>query len=603
MFLSRSWLCRGFRLAIWAALVSGLAFALPQATAQQIDRRDQPPGINLNDHGKRPVLVVGAIHKVIGLNRGELDCSDGQPDRCVVRGGASFVFGRKIDLRSGATAPQPFTLEPLQMVVPPHGARGSRDTFGAAALLGDFDNDGRVELVVGSPGGGREPDASRPGEVHYYQFLRGRFEHAQRLRKGPGQRLGRPGFHGLALEAFDVNDDGFVDLFAGSFEHPVESGIGNGSVFLYRHRGTVNLPPQFHFAPNPSRFDSADLIGSGNQRGFGISLAAGDFNGDGITDLVVGAATARQNPNVEGGALFEFHGDGTGLAGVRRIDQSAYSLPEAGERFGDVLHAVDFDGDGFDDLFASALNEGFGPELPGAGIVFFYRGGPDGLTVDSVIDPRELPGGANADMRFGASLASGDFDGDGVMEVAVGAPRDRVSGPMTQPPGVRDLARRELRSALESASALCGQDGTRPGSGGPVHSELCRARTGASGGTGRRIRRPPMAGTVHIYRHTESGWQRVVTLGNGPEWQKEQELGKAVAAGDLDGDDIDDLVVGAPMRSIETGKASGGVLVFRGGPDGFQQPVELSQTGLAENEDGDGFGASLTLLRRFPGQE
>ena len=94
----------------------------------------------------------------------------------------------------------------------------------------------------------------------------------------------------------------------------------------------------------------------------------------------------------------------------------------------------DFDGDGYADLAIGAPGEAVRGTKPNAGVVHVIRGSASGLTEDGdQLWSQDLPGvkgvslgGLKSGDRFGATLASGDFDRDGHADLAIGVYRDRL---------------------------------------------------------------------------------------------------------------------------------------------------------------------------------
>ena len=141
---------------------------------------------------------------------------------------------------------------------------------------------------------------------------------------------------------------------------------------------------------------------------WGQTASAGDLNGDGYADLVVGGP--GNIPSQSQGGIAMVFGDPS------RSLQSRISVagPQAFDFFGYAVSATsDLDGDGYDDLIVGApLTD------DGLGAAYIFRGGPSpSSTADVVVH------GAVASSQFGRSLAwTGDFDGDGAPDTLIGAP-------------------------------------------------------------------------------------------------------------------------------------------------------------------------------------
>jgi FG-GAP repeat len=175
------------------------------------------------------------------------------------------------------------------------------------------------------------------------------------------------------------------------------------------------------------------------------ALAAGDFNGDGFTDLALGDGQEHapgRSDLVAAGAIWVCSGSAQGLRydDCLHWSQDSPGVPDRAEmqdRFGAALAAGDLNGDGYADLAVGTPNEGLSSliakrvrqpaQLDNAGAVTLLYGSPTGLTTTRarfLTQPLDigpgLVGMAETNDQFGTSLAIGDVTGDGVADLAVG---------------------------------------------------------------------------------------------------------------------------------------------------------------------------------------
>lgn len=306
--------------------------------------------------------------------------------------------------------------------------------------------------------------------------------------------------------------------------------------------------------------------------------------------------------------------------------------PEPGDHFGRAVAVGDFNGDGRADLAVGAPGEGAGSLFARAGAVLVFRGfrsgdtweDPGGTThhrVDfmpwQVLRRHDLGTlGAQAGDHLGHALASGDFNGDGYDDLAMGAPG--ANSPVGTSTG-------RVFIGWGSASGLTAFDDISPSDAGILptgQDELGWAlATGDLDGDGRddlAIGAPGRshgdgieAGHVRLMLGSDSGlvaWTgvhqamphaAVTPAGSGTggvlgTHEAGDAFGASLAIGDLDDDGRDDLVVGAP-GDREGGPASGAVYVFQSAAEGMRGWGRLDQTGMDANEEGDGFGHSVAI--------
>ncbi len=235
------------------------------------------------------------------------------------------------------------------------------------------------------------------------------------------------------------------------------------------------------------------LFGEANSYA-GSAVATGDLDGDGSSDVIVGARRYDNNR----GAVYAVSSP---TGDVSLSDGLLGDNPD--DRMGFAVSSGDVDGDGVDDLIASAVRDD--TNASNAGAVYVWLGPVSG-------SPTKLPGPATTDGFAGYSLATGDTDGDGVAEILSGSTGDDTDG----------------------------------NNGGAVFVSAWGDAALADG-------------TIHT------------GLG---------QFGRSVAAGDLDGDGIDEVIVGADGRDevVVVGLAT------LSGPDGFGRFVG------SWDADGDGVG-------------
>jgi PhoD-like phosphatase/FG-GAP repeat protein len=353
-----------------------------------------------------------------------------------------------------------------------------------------------------------------------------------------------------------------------------------------------------------SQLDRGDSFNNSGDR-FGESLASGDFNGDGVVDLAVGAPGDHPDNDPLSGVAYPFRGSGGGpTAGrLRRLEQTSLGgANEAGDELGAALASGDFNGDGKDDLAVGVPGEA--PSgLPKSGTVAIYFGGADELVARDVIFEEEAGETSEAGDDFGRVLASGDFNGDGFDDLAIGAPGEDVGA--VDSAGALVVFRGSvtgLVSPVVLTSAIFTQT---PADGDRFAAALAAGDFNndgkddlAVGVPGRLVAGQDGAGAVGILGGAAGPLVAMTWLDQedaGEVSEVDDGFGAALATGDLDGDGAIDLAIGVPREDLGSTSDTGIVCLFEGGPTLFAGEVlSLGSTGLA-SEAGALFGSGLAI--------
>jgi hypothetical protein len=374
------------------------------------------------------------------------------------------------------------------------GAAEPHDLFGAALAVGDFNSDGYEDLAVGASG--EDVGSIRAaGLVNVIYGSPGGLEPSgaqawsQNSPGVPGTAERGDGF-GSALATGDFDADGYVDLAVGiQYENVGDSANAGAVDILYGSVNGLAAGRSQHWHQNssgvPGQSEPHDYFGS--------SLATGDFDGDGYADLAVGVRGEDVGELASAGATAILYGGSGGLAaaGSQLWHQNSSGLPgeaEPNDGFGWTLAAADFDDDGFVDLAVGVPYEDIG-DVSRAGAVNVLFGSEDGLTASGSQHWHQnssgLAGEAEREDRFGHALATGDFDGDGHPDLAVGVPGEDIGS----------------IGGAGAVSLLLGSDGGLTGDGKPFwHQDRSGIPGEAEAGDsfGRELAAGTFCGTKHL---------------------------------------------------------------------------------------------------------
>jgi hypothetical protein len=271
----------------------------------------------------------------------------------------------------------------------------SDEDFGYAVAGADVNGDGCTDLVVGAPGF----DMLFPTGGSAYVYL-----------SAPGRTaLPTPTILTVFASSFfgsTVASAG--DVYAGPLATKRYAGVLVGDFSYGGHEGSAHL---FRgSATGVSTTPAWTITGTTINDEFGYALAGGDINGDGYSDVIVGAdGYPGGNPPAANGQVLVYKGSSTGLSTTPAWTATGALLNSA---FGRSLATGDVNKDGKADLVVGA------PSRNG-GAVFVYQGGGSPtsltLTLKSTIKP-----GPTGDHYLGASVATGDINGDTYADVVIG---------------------------------------------------------------------------------------------------------------------------------------------------------------------------------------
>jgi hypothetical protein len=427
----------------------------------------------------------------------------------------------------------------------------------------------------------------------------------------------------------DFDGDGFADLAVGVPGEDVGA-VANAGAANVLYGGTPGAPGGW--SGTGSQLFTQSSAGGRAEAGdrFGKVVAVGNFNGDGFGDLAVAAPGEDVGPVRDAGAVSVLYGSASGLSGVgaqlfTQNSPGVGSSAETGDAFGAALAAGDFSGDGVADL---AVGLPFEVGVVRAGAVNVLYGSATGLSGGgSQLWTQNSPGvvdSSEAGDRFGHALAAGDFNGDALAELAIGAPGEDVGAAVDA--GAVTVLLGEAGGLTGAASVVFTQD--TPGVGGsaeggdlfgfalaagvtvfgtPRFAEL------AIGAPGEDVFTAADAGAVTLLFGGVGGLQGPGSqgfsqnnIGTGPGAETGDLFGFALAMGDFNGSGSDeepigevDLAIGVPGEDVFNMVDAGVVnVVYNDWPFfGHTTPrrLQFTQPGPgAGPEPGDRFGSALT---------
>ncbi|MFJ8978090.1 FG-GAP-like repeat-containing protein [Streptomyces sp. NPDC102282] len=364
---------------------------------------------------------------------------------------------------------------------------------------------------------------------------------------------------------------------------------------------------------------------------------SGDTNGDGHADLTVGVPRASANGHAGAGQVSVVPGTRTIPYAANRsvLTQETEGVPggsEDGDGFGSASAFGDLDHDGYQDLVVSSPGEEVTAGASDEGGISVLSGGPNGLSGQGGMINE--PGASRvSNARFGATLATGDFDGDGgddILAASPGAGRawavDGSDRSFSAPLTLADSPVQDITVATgdfdhdgyeDAALTFRNADGTNPlvvarGSAGGLRTDTVTVLEGAGG---RALATGDVNGDgyadLSVGRPAASDSGEIITYpgsSNGLEADEEaaidaddldspgagSEVGTSLAMGDTDADGYTDVLVGAPggagraylLHGSASGPTATGAVTFVQGSEGMPGAAEA----------GDRLGSAVTLI-------
>jgi hypothetical protein len=340
---------------------------------------------------------------------------------------------------------------------------------------------------------------------------------------------------------------------------------------------------------------------------------ASDFNGDGHADLAVGEPYRTVNGSADNGALRVLINGGSGdlvTAGNQYFDATTAGLSALiGDRGGNELGTSVTTGYFNDDCFADAA-----VGAPGTDRLLVLYGSVAGLAVDgaAVFELDDFGDEAATDVALGFTASSGDINGDGFDDIAVGMPNAAGGSGKV---GI-------LYGAAGGVTAAGAQEFTQNTTSVPGGNEAGDAfgfsvvladLTGdgradlAAGAPYENIGADSDTGMVIVFRSNGSTIQAAgsamwtqETAGVPGASEDDDHLGFSLAAGDVNGDGRADLAIGHSGEAIGTKRTAGAVTILRGSTGGVTassaQSFHQDSTNVPGTaEAGDGFGNAVTF--------
>lgn len=426
----------------------------------------------------------------------------------------------------------------------------------SVAGAGDVNGDGYSDVIIGADSYNDGANTDEGWAFVYHGSTTGLNTIANSILDDCNQGVA---FFGTSVaSAGDINGDGYSDVIIGAFLFDDEN-INEGRAFVYYGSATgLSVIPG-------STPDDANQGSSG----FGFSVAcAGDVNGDGYSDVIIGAYLYNDNFNQEGKA-FVYYGSAVGLSTTP--DSTPDDADQLTAHFGDnVSSAGDVNGDGYSDVIITADEYDDGVN-GNEGRAFVYHGSPDGLSYSPINTPDDAD---QLDAQFGVSVASaGDVNGDGYSDVIIGAwvyddagntnegrayvYHGSASGLSATPNWIGDDA--------DQANALFGETVASAGDvNGDGYSDVIIGADNYDDGPNSN------EGRAFVYHGSASG------LSAAPDWvgddadQANAFFGVSLnSAGDVNGDGYGDVIVGAIGMTDGGNPSEGKAYVYHGSASGL----------------------------------
>jgi len=291
------------------------------------------------------------------------------------------------------------------------------DMLGAGVASLDLNGDGNDDIVLGAPGSNGLPEV-RTDMGEAYVVFGGSLPASTDFREGGYDSILQPaeGFStlGKTFAIADINADGTSDLVAGAPYAGRQEGSPVGSPRttvgeVYVVYGSSDYPKAVRVAEAE---EDVRLSGVSSYDQFGISVAAGDVNGDGVADIVAGAGgfDGPAGDMEEAGGVFVFYG-GAALKGHRTLGEAdvVVSGEDSGDSLGTSLAVSDLDNDGRADILSLASSAGGpGNQRFASGEVVVLTGSDEGSL--SAANGRHIYAPTNRELLSGPVVLSAGGD-------------------------------------------------------------------------------------------------------------------------------------------------------------------------------------------------